>query len=610
MKLSQKLLGLAGLAMADYACCPYDDYGLPHGACVTALPEKTPFSSDADWYGNACKAWEANIDATYEGNPIGGCADDNWGGCGFQRHFEWGLAASAELSTDVLTGFSMEPTNAPGAFGDAFNSGGASNIARDFTGGTATMAIGGRPFLGGICKLFIPVHQSQIDQVSIAGVHVSGDSISQYKGAMQANAGADTLEGTFYCFSVVNIQEFKTNTNNVANGNVAGDSGAVHGDGTDTDFHTDIFDGKNSLERQAGIGIGAFGEQAAEATTGSGMQKMGNNFDVVAHLNSAFCLSEVGDNANTAQIVDMQMSPDSLSGAPNDYEYDHDSADFTHAHTDVLDKRHAKAAYPSGGAYLQDGSNPGYLASNLRWPNMGAWAAYYSVVSCSNAYTAGDDYDIGNNDISVVHSVSSNDFRQDDSTAACTGNWANYRFNVRQVGNPVEICGPGQLPDTSDKRCTWNWNYHASGDFGPGSDTDSDPEGFFDRNDNMAFSVWARKRRDAVGRTDTANNVAASLETVTIAMTFADQDNNAILATNMDALVVDSVDGVSATDQTIKVECINSIPAGQNQRDAFPTCFTGDEIHASLAYKPLANSVRDFISPWFTLATYASAALP
>merc|ERR1711935_913731 len=49
---------------------------------------------------NECKAWESNVDATYEGN--------NWGSCGFQRHFPWiefTLAGEAEaLSMDNFGG--------------------------------------------------------------------------------------------------------------------------------------------------------------------------------------------------------------------------------------------------------------------------------------------------------------------------------------------------------------------------------------------------------------------------------------------------------------------------------------------------------------------------
>ena len=89
MKLSQKLLALGGVTLADYACCPYDDYGMPHAACTNVLPEKTPFSMQEDWRNGACKAWEANVDATFDGNDNECGTNENWGSCGFQRHFPW-----------------------------------------------------------------------------------------------------------------------------------------------------------------------------------------------------------------------------------------------------------------------------------------------------------------------------------------------------------------------------------------------------------------------------------------------------------------------------------------------------------------------------------------
>merc|ERR1719443_981600 len=67
---------------------------------------------------NECKAWESNVDATYEGNPIGGCAPDNWGSCGFQRHFPWRILTADEttaLSLDGFTRMDITLTGAPTA---------------------------------------------------------------------------------------------------------------------------------------------------------------------------------------------------------------------------------------------------------------------------------------------------------------------------------------------------------------------------------------------------------------------------------------------------------------------------------------------------------------
>jgi len=93
MKLLASLLGGAA---ADWACCPYDDFGIVDPDCP--LSEKTPWAMHDNYYNNRdnaftdnqCKAWEANIDATMEGNED----NDSWGGCGFQRHFPWRMVKS------------------------------------------------------------------------------------------------------------------------------------------------------------------------------------------------------------------------------------------------------------------------------------------------------------------------------------------------------------------------------------------------------------------------------------------------------------------------------------------------------------------------------------
>jgi hypothetical protein len=151
----------------------------------------------------------------------------------------------------------------------------------------------------------------------------------------------------------------------------------------------------------------------------------------------------------------------------------------------------------------------------IRWPNAGAFAAFYSFVACANppnwegvafngasvtddgvsgaiasyvnAYAfiypeRGNDDGISEADTAlgelgnpeandpiadmvgdailadrtVVLSMTDSDYRDEN----CTGR--KFRGNVRQVGYDVTNCGPGQLPDTDSKRCTWNWNYNAA----------------------------------------------------------------------------------------------------------------------------------------------------
>merc|ERR1711937_541007 len=88
---------------------------------------------------------------------------------------------------------------------------------------------------------------------------------------------------------------------------------------------------------------------------------------------------------------------------------------FTHAHMDLIDKRHAMTAtwnnvYEKSGDYLQfphsaddafkniDGTPGTYtpVAEYLRWPNAGAFAAFYSFVACANPPYMADPTDKAN----------------------------------------------------------------------------------------------------------------------------------------------------------------------------------------------------------------------
>jgi len=475
MKLSQKLLALGGVTLADYACCPYDDYGMPHSACTDALPEKTPFSLEADWRNGACKAWESNVDATYDGNDNSCGTNENWGSCGFQRHFPWNQVdtenyrnrgCSIAYTPDDGSG---NPARTLGSgchcqgFGDADNGTGAiicrtskvivgtttaSATCRDYNQETdqntdiadftaadiccdpnaatntqhvdsgnndivdtacpirtcgsddtallastfttpchdvdflgrrniqaknlyldgtansvkysnadtpsslgfshnsdATSAtgavsnaklynLGGVPFLGGVCKLFVPVPRTRITSVQIAGVHVSLQSQSVYAAKMDTPASSGTYSsgqevGTAYCFSVVNPSEGMVNIDNgIHNGNVAG--GTI---GTNANFGAlRMDDSLTSLQRQAGLepNINFFagsdalniGDQLEENTpegdsdgdtlpdgVAFGDSEVGANFDVVVHIHSEWC-----NSPSFWTIADMQLAGDFNNG--------------------------------------------------------------------------------------------------------------------------------------------------------------------------------------------------------------------------------------------------------------------------------------------------------
>merc|ERR1712149_123128 len=142
-----------------------------------------------------------------------------------------------------------------------------------------------------------------------------------------------------------------------------------------------------------------------------------------------------------------------------------------------------------------------------------------------------------------------------------------------------------------------DWNYIASATFGAGNS--ADPEGFFDRSEQMNIDSWVRKRRGAQGRTAGTNNVEAVLKKAALTFTFRDQDGTGLLA--------------AAQTLTSDVSNTLMVIAAAAQRDNFPVCFTGDEIHFNLAYTPSsATSNRATVSPWFsTVASdFTSEAAP
>lgn len=575
------------------------------------MTEKTPFNVPAnandDWNNNMCKSWESNVDATFEGNGHECDGYNNWGGCGFQRHFAWGQQVGIDTFHSKIE---MDNTSTGAAVYNGLANPSA-DITRTFGSADDTkFKVGGVPFLGGICKLFIPVLAEHIEQVTVSGVHVNGRA--QFPAQVTSNEGGGdetVTPGTAYCFSVVNIAEFKTNANgDIANANVAGSAAQLLAGNTYTGA-ADIFDGATSLQRQAGRDIGDFGDAASAFTTidQTEMVEGGANFDVVAHFNYDYC-------QNFWNPVDMQLAGDVNSGGTIDYPLDPEN-NFSHAHEDLQDKRHGTVPIAVGSGYLDIGG--GYLTGNVRWPNFGAWAGYNSFVACANADSGNDPTTLPDehwlrmtDDRIAVMSVGSADFRSKlDGTDCANDEWAEYQFNVRQVGKDVVVCGPGELPDTDNKRCTWNWNYDASNDNRFGASSSADAEGFFDRNENLDFSVWSRKRRADVTRDDTVGtqpvNAQAALSEPLLTFTFVNYKNNAVTPTLTQLSgEASATNGFLISGQTVTIKCDNNafIPGSSNQRDLFPTCFVGDEIHLKATYTPdtTNDNNRAFISPWLS----------
>jgi hypothetical protein len=485
-----------------------------------------------------CKAWEANIDATMEGNEDG----DNWGGCGFQRHFPWGITdaavgdatpvdpttllhctmgmfdctqgAGVAMTSDYValkTGAGYEFPLQTGAF----SNGGANHVF-------------GRVTLGGVCKLWIPVRLNAIDSVSIAGVHMNGggtvvngnddNTLAVFDNAEvcdQADCLGNNVAGTAFCFSVVNVAEFMENNMpgsafRVMNANVAGRDHGGHDPIT--------LDGSEDV----GPFLVDFGDSIEPTNPNGGTGTIvdtGASFDVVVHFKSAWCIRHW-------TIIDMQTNPDVGNGV-KDYPLEDDGNNNPqHAHTDVADKRFdgtvgicgccddagkphddpthsaisADSCAKCDGQSCLELNTYGAGVVNMKWPNAGAWAAYHSFITCADenfmiydvaaGIAAGQVNVASSHERIVVHSMFYNDVRHDYANAMMNTGTIAIRGNIRQTGTDVTNCGPGVINTIDNKRCTWNWNFGLI----------DDEEEWFNRDSPQVHAVW--KSGLAVSRND------------------------------------------------------------------------------------------------------------
>jgi hypothetical protein len=396
-----------------------------------------------------------------------------------------------------------------------------------------------------------------------------------------------TMFGTSFCFSVVNPSECMVNANGIHNGNVAGlgpdnaplldvnndvvgdwdDSHpsiqfdypnvspdypqfgdmCLHDGALETEFPPppvndnpdggdDGYDDSYRKRRQAGSYMTM---ETDDIPQPDNIVAEGPNFDVVVHFNYDWCASHHTD-------VNMQ----------NEGQHGFDNSDMEQ-YADGTDQRFYA---DSGGLDGYSGTTPSALntytagLTSHRWPNAGAWAAYYSFITCSSDGAGGYQPIHGNMERRVVIGGMNIDFRHAHGSVTVRG-------NVRQVGTSVVTCAPGDVP-TDGNRCTWNWN-------------------FVDQSqivDDTAF----------LGGPDRENQGTPSLDFVQVDIkveprtpgTAADWEDVFVPG---DECRSDHAEGACANNDdgtfTISLQCEQQASNGNAAKDLFPTCFSGDEVH-------------------------------
>jgi len=642
MKLSSSLLVVAGV-YADYACCPYNDYGVVDTNCE--FTERTAWgdSGGSEQHGltqHACKAWEANTDATKDGSLLG----YNWGGCGFQRLFPW-------ANSGTPGGVGNYDSTAQKLIVGKHN--GGANVLADSSGTAFTPAPFGKVALNGVCKLFVPVKHADIGYVSIAGVHVHGNGYeftaggtdcggnnfcSVFDAKFQNAAGQQSSQsGTAYCFAVSNPAEGLSNTNGVNNGNIAGP-----GPNNVQPAHTGA---ANSITGPVEADFTPLAEKWGNLVTfptpadaavpnGEDNAEGGPNFDVVVHFKSTWCqthwtLIDMQDTHTVGTDTFVEHGDGTL-----DYPLNHQNAadwpgtasNFNHAHHDAMDKRFAGdicgpnppltnqlggVTNDCAGGAANTYASPG----GHKWPNAGAWAGFYSHIVCQNNDNSAVAAKIYAKTGTVVRTVLLSNFNNDWRRADDAGDTVKIRGNVRQVGDQVQYCAPGELPASGAHRCTWNWNFanaHLSDDTAFDSpkyvadlatpftvNFDAGGWGGVSTSDATITVGLAHGnfQQDDIGSDTAVLAESYTPELSTSNVVWKCDDNNCAASGN-------------AFTGTLVLSCDNAGGSDVDAKKDFPLCFTGEEVHFE-ARVPVASidtakgTYEDitYISAWYSTVT-------
>merc|ERR1711990_140600 len=269
----------------------------------------------------------------------------------------------------------------------------------------------------------------------------------------------------------------------------------------------------------------------------------------------------------------------------------------------------------------------------LRWPNAGAFAGFYSFVTCANAdstaaYNVANAYKyvfhVGGAPASdcemtgtaitgsadpvvlqgcmipraVVVSLANDDFRVEDCVTA--NRRLTARWNVRQAGTNIRNCGPGTLPDGDAGRCSWNWNFNP---FTASSVLQDEAEAFFERSSPRSFEPW-QSGAEVGDRWVQEGSPDSPVSDVVITSEYLDSDSPAAALVGTISLdvpakyvtVTEELDADTAGKHVFTLGCVNTV---DGFRDNFPDCYQGEEIHYEWTSADNAKSEKR-LDPWAT----------
>lgn len=231
----------------------------------------------------------------------------------------------------------------------------------------------------------------------------------------------------------------------------------------------------------------------------------------------------------------------------------------------------------------------------------------------------------------LVHSMFYNDIRHDHSNAHGATGSVVIRGNIRQVGEQVKYCGPGEIPaNSATERCTWNWNFMVG--------TNDLAEEWFSRTNPSHVNVWNSATgvniddRDIL-REDGANIFSPALidpVVKKVAFTVTLKSDSTVSTTSARTFTLDAdkyfttpaeASTSAAHVWTFTMQCLQSSLDGTGtaiadagtladlgtglSRDMFPDCYMGDEIHFNFVSTDASGTAGGDhrISAWYSLSS-------